>query len=280
MTITFPTSEGAQFDDPDDIARCSTLTYRFVQEIRRTHTPRLEYYAVKESTKRGRLHVHLATTGPYLRKCRHRWGGCDGPRGCRTRLTNWENGNHRSRRPKPCIQAIAHRLGLGFVDVRKVESGRHAATYVAKYLGKQVGQEWPRYSRRVSYSMGRLTCDQHPDQAGRRCCDQAYRVTGYCPPLTIAALWQRASLKGLVWGFLNGHITLEDLDRNDEIVFWEYGGRADPPRAPPNIALSEAEVIHRHNRVTDTRLRRAGINPNDPLQGEEIRAHLATADAA
>jgi len=280
VTVTFPTDDGAQVDDPNHVARCTGLISKFVQEIRRTHSPRLEYYAVKESTKRGRLHVHLVTTGPYLRKCRHRWGGCDGPRGCRTRLAQWETSDRRRRRPKPCVQAIAHRLGMGWVDVRKVQSGRQAAGYLAKYLGKQVGAEWPRYSRRSSYSIGRLTCDTHPDQAGRRCCDQAYRVTGYCPPLTIGELWRRAGFKALVYGFLNGHISLEDLDRNEEIVFWEYGGRAAPPRAPPNIDLSEVEVIRRHNRVTDTRLRRAGIDLHDPLNGEAIRTHLATADTA
>lgn len=273
MTVTFPSDEGAQVDDPDDVANVTALVTRLVQEIRRTHDIRLEYYAVKESTKRGRLHVHLVTTGPYLHKCLREWGGCDGPRGCRTRLANWEVGDRRARRPRPCVQAIAQRLGMGWIDVRKVDSGRHAATYVAKYLGKQVGAEWPRYSRRASYSIGRLTCDTHPDQAGRRCCDQAYRVTGYCPPLTIGELWCQASRKALVWAYLNGHITFEDFDRHDDHAIWRYGGRAAPPRAPPNLALSEVEVIHRHNRVTDTRLRRAGINPNNPLHGDAIRAH-------
>jgi hypothetical protein len=286
LTLTFPIDEGAQFDDADDIARVSGLVTRLVQEIRRTHTPRLEYYGVKEATKRGRLHVHLVTSGPYLRKCLpKRLKGncidadcqsgdtrqpcrnpCHRAGGCVTRLQQWEQDPYDRRgrlrrRPQPCVQAI--------------DSGRQAALYLSKYLGKQVGQQWPRYSRRVSYSLGRLRCGTHPDQNGRRCCPEAHRTTGYCPPLTIGELWSQASMKALAYGQRNGHIPLEHRDDQPDLIrIWEYGGRADPPRAPPNIELSELEVIRRHNRVTDTRLRRAGLEPNNPLHAEAVRQAL------
>lgn len=146
---------------------------------------------------------------------------------------------------------------------------------MSKYLGKHVGAQWPAYSRRASYSLGRLICEQHPHQAGRRCCPEAHRVPGYCPPLTIAELWGRAGQKALIYAYLHGHITFEDIDRSEKVKIWDYAGRADPPRAPPNIELSELDVIRRINRVTDTRLRRAGLNPDNPLHAEAIRNHLA-----
>lgn len=202
LTLTYATDHGAQIDNPDDVKACTKLVSRFIQEIRRTHSPRIEYYAVKEATKRGRLHVHLVTTGPYLRKCRHRQGDrryrcpdhgtvrnrccaqaqwidpCHGARGCQTRLARWQNGELSGRRPRPCTQAIARRLGFGHIDVRKIGGPGEAAAYVAKYLDKQIGRRWPRYSRRSSYSLGRLTCDHHPDNIhGRRCCPEAYRRT-------------------------------------------------------------------------------------------------------
>lgn len=263
LTITFPADDGAQVDVARDVARCSAIVARFIQEIRRTHTPRIEYYAAKEATKRGRLHVHLVTTGPYLRKCSHRGqaGGCHGPNGCIT--------NHR----RPCIQATAHRLGLGWVDVRRITGAGEAAAYVAKYLGKQVGQQWPHYSRRSTYSMGRLVCDTHPDQAGRRCCPDAHRITGYAPTLTIGALWAQANRRALISGYLAGHITLDDLDDHEAVDLWEYAGRAEPPRAPPNIELPEAHVIARYNAITRGLLVAAGIDP-DAWQDADRRRHF------
>lgn len=299
LTITFPVDEGAQFDDPDDVAHVTGLVTRLIQEIRRTHPKRLEYYAVKESTKRGRLHVHLVTSGPYLHKClakrlkghcvvtgckegdneRPCHNPCHRAGGCVDRLQQWQedpydNRGRRCKRPRPCVQAIGHRLGMGWVDVRKIGSGKQAARYLSKYLGKQVGQEWPRYSRRVTYSLGRLKCETHPDQNGRRCCPDAHRTTGYCPPLTIGGLWDQASMKALEYGQANGYIPIENREESDLIQIWEYAGRAAPPRAPPNSELSELEVIRRHNRVIDTRPRRAGLEPNNRLHAEAIRQAL------
>jgi hypothetical protein len=154
LTVTWPTDTGALIANREDCANTSAMFAALIQEIRRTHAIRVEYYVVKEPTKRGRLHVHALTFGPYLRKCRRTLPGvcqlgCDPP--C-------SNPCHRAdgcqaTGARPCVQAIAHRLGLGWIDIRKVRNQRHAAAYIAKYLGKNhVGHTWPRHSRRASYS--------------------------------------------------------------------------------------------------------------------------------
>lgn len=155
LTVTWPTDSGALIDNRADCANVSAMIARFIQEIRRTHHPRIEYYAVKEPTKRGRLHDHLLTFGPFLRKCRyHLPGAC--VLGCEPDCRNpcHRPGGCQADPNRPdCVQAIAHRLGLGWVDVRKIRGQAHAANYISKYLGKHhIGRRWPRYSRRVSYS--------------------------------------------------------------------------------------------------------------------------------
>lgn len=69
VTITFPLSAPADFHERSHTRYVSTVLSRWADRVRRYHSPRLEYVAVKESTRRGRLHVHLLTTGPFLRLC-------------------------------------------------------------------------------------------------------------------------------------------------------------------------------------------------------------------
>lgn len=162
LTITWPTDTGALVSSAADCANTSDTFRRFVRKVRRYYKPRLSYYVVKEATKRGRLHLHAITWGPYIVKCRRNLPGhcvlgcgpdckdpCHRPGGCRHR-------GLKARRPRPCFGAIAHSVGMGWIDAKKVRGGgAGAARYISKYLGKQhIGQPWPRYSRRVSYSRG------------------------------------------------------------------------------------------------------------------------------
>ncbi len=155
VTITMPTDTGARLDSAAD---CANVTRRFrlwVEDVRRHYAPRLEYYALKEPTRRGRLHQHALTFGPYLPKCSARRlpPGC--VLGCGpdcTRACHRAGGCVAESR-RPCVQTLAWRRGLGFLDIQAVRGKRHAAAYIAKYLGKHhVGHPWPRYSRRASYS--------------------------------------------------------------------------------------------------------------------------------
>lgn len=288
LTLTFPTDTGARYDNPDDVARCTALVTRLIQEIRRTHRPRAEYYAVKEVTARGRIHIHVLITGPYLRRCspRRLTGPCTAPQcrhgspGAPCRVACHRAGGCAASGRRPCLQAIAHRLGFGWIDVRKIHNTGGAASYAAKYLSKQVGTQWPRYSRRATYSRGRLCCPDHPDNTtGRRCCPQAQPRTCFAP-VTITELRARVARRALYIALALGHVTPQDLALSAAIDIWQYRGRADPPRAPPRALPAppspEAQWMRAHNARTEARIRAAGLNPDNPLHGEAIRNLLAT----
>jgi hypothetical protein len=280
LTVTWPTDVGALIHNADDCAATSARFARFVQEIRRTHQPRIEYYQVKEATKRGRLHVHALTFGPWLRKCRRTLpGGCvlDCPPPCPNPCHRAQGCQAHPGR-EPCIQAIAHRLGLGWVDVRRVRGQRHAANYIAKYLGKDhVGRRWPRYSRRSSYSrrFAPTTIGQLAEAWSRRAYEAGVAAGHIIPEAFAAAEHTRWRL-------------LTDLIRRGPPVAWIDGGWILDPDAgtmrlrggtltadldtgeiieEPNVALSETAVMRRHNRrIEQAAAAIAGPGwPDDPV---------------
>jgi hypothetical protein len=224
----------------------------------------LEYYAVKEPTKRGRLHLHAITFGPYLRKCRRNLPGSN-PNPCLRQGGCANTG-------RPCVQAVAQDLGLGWVDIRKVRGQRHAAAYIAKYLGKDhIGHPWPRYSRRVSYSR-------------------------HFAPTTIGRLSKEWSRRAYEAGVAAGHIDptgqpdpafthwrlldtvirrgppVADLRPPRSRVDWDTGEVLEPP----NIALTEVAVIRRHNRRLAEAMAELGDSPDlDPQTRRLIAAAAA-----
>ncbi len=278
VTVTWPTDQGALIARKEDCAHTSAAFAAFVQELRRMdararsipgrcrvcHKPipagsrrrfycsavcarapipgRLEYYAVKEPTKRGRLHLHAITFGPYLRKCRRNLPGADAnpcrrPGGC-------------ANTGRPCVQAVAHHLGLGWVDIRKVRGQRHAAAYIAKYLGKDhIGHPWPQYSRRAAHS--------------RR-----------FAPTTIGRLSREWSQRAYEAGVAAGHIDptdqpdpaftrwrlLDTVIRRGPPQFWLTVGPAvdretGEIKEAATVDLTELAAIRRHNRRTEAEAR-------------------------
>lgn len=164
ITITFPLEQDL-FADPASCRRVNLITRRIVQEIRRTYGW-LEYAKVLETTKRRRLHVHALTRGRYLPKCsdagRRRHGlptgpGSGSPCYCAgaalyDMCTDADCPDH-ARHARPCVQAIAHKHGAGWIDIRKVTNEAAARGYLAKYLAKSSRViRWPKYVRRYSAS--------------------------------------------------------------------------------------------------------------------------------
>jgi hypothetical protein len=83
---------------------------------------RLEYMVIPEKHKDGRMHVHALWTAEVSER--------------------WLKDNARKR-------------GLGYMaDVRQVKEIGHAASYVTKYIGKDLGTDVPKRFRRVRVSQG------------------------------------------------------------------------------------------------------------------------------
>lgn len=256
LTMTWETDTGALVTEAADCANTSRIFRRWVQAVRRTYGP-LDYYVVKESTKRGRLHLHALATGTYLPKCRRslpgvcvlgcvncRRGACHRPGGCHQGA-----GGRR-----PCIQALAWRVGAGYIDVRMVRDARHATAYIGKYQGKQhIGRPWPRHSRRCSYSrrlapgvtIGRLAGEwsARSYQAG---VEAGHIIPRYPYPLDAT--------------FTRWRLTT-DLWRRGPPVAWLIPPASVVDRSTgeiieaPAIALSETGALRRHNRLTETEAR-------------------------
>ncbi len=82
----------------------------------------LQYFIVPEKHKDGRMHIHALWTANVSQK--------------------WLKDNGRKR-------------GLGYqAKVKKIESAGSAAKYVTKYVGKSLGAEVPKRTRRVIVSQG------------------------------------------------------------------------------------------------------------------------------
>lgn len=152
VTLTRPMTTPADIHNPDDWQRASVDLAEMVKAARRWWSRpdaahKLEYVRVTESTRRGRIHLHLITWGHWVPKCtdrgRRRAGLPTGP-GSGSPCYCPET--------RPCIQRLAHRHGWGWVEIRRIRSPKQAASYLAKYLGKQTAHDWPRHVRRLSYS--------------------------------------------------------------------------------------------------------------------------------
>lgn len=256
LTLTWPTDEGALVTSAADCASTSLAFRRWVQAVRRTYGP-LDYYVVKEATRRGRLHLHALATGVYLPKCRSTLpGGCVfGCDPCRAGACHRPAGCCAAPGRRPCIQALARRYGIGYLDIRMVRGeGRGAARYVGKYLGKQhIGQRWPRHSRRCSYSrhlapgvtIGRLAVEWQA-AAYARGVEAGHIAPRYPYPLDptftryrlASDLWRR----GPPVAWLIPPASLMDPDTGEIIE-------------APGPALSETALLRRHNRRTETEAR-------------------------
>lgn len=82
----------------------------------------MEYFIVPERHKDGRMHIHALWTAGVSQK--------------------WLKDNGRKR-------------GLGYqAKIKNVESAGHAARYVTKYVGKSLGDDVPKRTRRVIVSRG------------------------------------------------------------------------------------------------------------------------------
>lgn len=285
VTITLPTDTGALLASREDCAQVTRAVRLWAEDVRRHYSPRLEYYTVKEPTRRGRLHTHLLTFGPYLPKCRRTLPGTGPP--C-FRAGGCMAGPGR----RPCIQELARRRGLGFVDVRAVRGRRHAAAYIAKYLGKaHIGQPWPRYSRRVTYSrdfapttIGRLGAEWsaraftagvaaghiHPDPMPADSFLSWYHMAGLRrgPPVAYIGWppgqgWTLDLARGTVRHL--GSTQVADLDTGEVVE-------------APNVALSELALLRRQHR-REAEAAAAIMDPADPLMADALVARLVYAEA-
>lgn len=146
ITLTYAGNVSRSFDRREDVISSSEDWRRLVQTWRRSGRE-LEYVRVLERTRRGRIHIHAITWGDFIPKCtnagRRARGLPTGPGSGSPCYCSAE---------RPCIQQMAWWAGFGWVEVRAIRSPRQAAAYVAKYLGKQSADDWPRYARRVAYS--------------------------------------------------------------------------------------------------------------------------------
>ncbi len=149
ITLTF--AEDLRLDRVEDLREARRRRSEWVREIRRIFGREFEYGEVGEPTKHGRIHLHALTatptSWPKLPKCRGRKGeafACACPDRVESRLP------YRG----PCIQKLAHRAGIGWVDIRVVRSPKAAAGYVTKYLTKDAvtSTPWPKGARRYTYS--------------------------------------------------------------------------------------------------------------------------------
>jgi len=61
--------------------------------------------------------------------------------------------------PRRKLRAFCKKVGLGFSDVRALNSGAEVARYLSKDLSKDLTRSWPRYSRRVQASAPRPPAD-------------------------------------------------------------------------------------------------------------------------
>ena len=230
VTITFPLERGL-YADRESCKRANEITRRVIQEIRRTYGW-FEYAKVLETTKRGRLHIHALTRGRYLPKCtdagRRRHGlaygsGSGSPCYCADGDARCHDADcpDRHAHTRRCVQAIAHRNGAGWLDIRKVGNESQAAGYLAKYLAKASRViRWPKYVRRYSAS-------RH----------WSARTLGQIHTDHIADVIR------------SGHIVAEDR----EVVRWlrceapryTFAGADAPLRAPPGtrLDLATGEII-------------------------------------
>jgi hypothetical protein len=145
LTITYPNSRDLRLHNADDLKQASRDLRHLVEALRKTGYE-FEYSRVFESTKKGRIHIHVISWGDRLPKCTPRGANSQGIRG---------RAQHDCYCTKdaPCIQRIAHRFGIGFIDIRAIRNRKQARNYMLKYLTKLTRQaRWPRYARRFSKS--------------------------------------------------------------------------------------------------------------------------------
>lgn len=147
LTVTYPNSRDLRFEDPEDFKKAARDFRNLIGELR-VLGYQVEYCKACESTKTGRIHIHAIVVGDYLPKCT--------PRGAHKRgITNRATKECYCTEERPCIQRIAHRFGMGWVDIRVVRNPRHGANYLSKYITKTSRyRQYPRYARRYSYSRG------------------------------------------------------------------------------------------------------------------------------
>jgi hypothetical protein len=147
LTISYPNDRDLRFDNHDDFKQASR-DFRHLVERLRGLGYQVEYCRVHEATKRGRIHIHAIVLGGFLPKCTQQRAHARGILGrAATACFCTEE--------RPCIQRIAHSIGMGWVDIRVVRNPKEGARYISKYITK-TGQShrYPRYARRYSYSTG------------------------------------------------------------------------------------------------------------------------------
>lgn len=120
------TSSVETYPDPVEAAKALARTWRIVRRaaMRRYGLKTLEFLAVFEATKRGRPHLHILARVKWIDQ-------------------GWLS------------DQMAHHMGAPICDIRRIRSVKHAARYVAKYIGKQPHQfgTCKRYWRSQGYEL-------------------------------------------------------------------------------------------------------------------------------
>ncbi len=147
LTVTYSNQRDLRLDKGEDLKVAHHDLAALIRGLRRTHGRNIEDAWVTEPTKRGRIHLHILLTGPhFIRLC------TDGGRKSRGLRTGGARPPCYCSPDRPCVQRLAWSIGMGFVNLRKIDTGHRGGAYLSKYLTPDSDIEWPRYARRMGRS--------------------------------------------------------------------------------------------------------------------------------
>lgn len=201
LTLTYPNSRDLRFESAEDLKQASRDLRHLAEALRKLGFE-FEYSRVFESTKRGRVHIHVISWGDRLPKCTPRGANQRGIRGKAQHDCYCTD-------EKPCIQRVAHRIGLGFIDIRAIRNRKQARNYMLKYVTKVTRKaRWPRYARRFSKS-------------------------NRFAPTTLREIHE--TYRALILKKLEDEDRLRQPPPGATIIFWEFD--PPPPLRPPPLGL-------------------------------------------
>lgn len=216
LTVTCAPDAELLYSSDADWTTFNRKLGELIAAVRHSGIP-IQYCRVIEGTKRGILHGHFLTTGLYIRKCtdkgRRKRGlpvgtGSGSPCYCDDDL--------------PCVQKLAHRLGLGWVDVKLVDSPEKAMQYMMPYLSKAgastdrpKGRQWYSYSH--GWGDGRTLAAIHREYLSACRARWGNRHNDFLPPGVEIVSWQ----------------IITDPYHLARVI-WKHGPPPRPPPAPPD----------------------------------------------